>query len=137
MERVSVILGRAFDILQHDHAAAYFRVTDELEGLTVGMVVDGESFAARSKSGRMQILDPDTAGDVSASTVTTRRTVLDLCDGQIRLLEAVMAGRLQVRAREGDLLRMSRAVTAFSEGAVRARRMRALLEDFRAQLPLV
>jgi hypothetical protein len=45
-----------------------------------------------------------------------------------------MKRRLEVWASEERLLRISRAVTAFSEGAVRARRMRALLDSFRTEL---
>lgn len=135
MQRVSEILRSAFGILERDQPAAFFRVAQELDDLTVHLMVDGESFTAGFADDRPHILDPAPDTTFSAEATTSRRTILDLCDGRIRLLDAVMRGRLEVRASEARLLRMSRAVTAFSEGAVRARRMRALLERFRTDPP--
>ena len=134
MRRVSEVLSQAFAILERDHPAAFFRVAAELDRLTVHFLVDGESFTSAFAADRPCIVDPAPRRDFPVRAATTRGTILDLCDGRVRLLEAVMERRLEVWANEERLLRISRAVTAFSEGAVRARRMRALLDSFRAEL---
>jgi hypothetical protein len=134
MRRVSEVLSQAFAILERDQPAAFFRVAAELDRLTVHLVVDGESFTSAFAADRPCIVDPAPERDFPVRAATTRSTIVDLCDGRIRLLEAVMKRRLEVWASEERLLRISRAVTAFSEGAVRARRMRALLDSFRTEL---
>lgn len=134
MRRVSEVLSQAFAILERDQPAAFFRVAAELDRLTVHLVVDGESFTSGFAADRPCIVDPAPEHDFPVRAATTRSTILDLCDGRMRLLEAVMERRLEVWASEERLLRISRAVTAFSEGAVRARRMRALLDSFRTEL---
>jgi hypothetical protein len=134
MRRASEILRQAFEILERDQPASFYRVAHELNELTVHLQVDDEGFSAGFSSDRPRIVDPAPPAEFSASASTSRSVILDLCDGRIRLLPAIMGGRLDVRASETRLLRMSRAVTAFSEGAVRARRMRDLLESFRAEI---
>ena len=133
MRRASEILRQAFEILERDQPASYFRMAQELNELMVHLQVDGEGFSAGFASDRAIIVDPAPSGTFSATASTSRSVILDLCDGRTRLLPAIMGGHLDVRASEARLLRMSRAVTAFSEGAVRARRMRDLLESFRAE----
>jgi len=134
-QRTASVLGEAFVILQRDQPAAFYRMARELDDLTVHLQIDGERFTAGFAADRPHIVDPAPDERGVAEVSTSRRTVLDLCDGRIRLLDAIMARKLAVRANEERLLRMRRAVTAFSEGAVRARRMRELLERFRAGLP--
>jgi hypothetical protein len=134
MRRVSEVLSQAFAILERDQPAAFFRVAAELDRLTVHLVVDGESFTSGFAADRPCIVDPAPERDFPVRAATTRSAILELCDGRMRLLEAVMERRLEVWASEERLLRISRAVTAFSEGAVRARRMRALLDSFRTEL---
>jgi molybdopterin-guanine dinucleotide biosynthesis protein A len=133
--RTAAVLEEAFAILARDQPAAFYRMTRQLDGLTVSLAVADEAFTVACAADRPAIRDDVRASPASAEVRTERQTILDLCDGRLRLLEAVMRRRLFVRASEPLLLRLSRAVTAFSEGAVRARRMRALLERLRADRP--
>lgn len=130
-------LEQALALLQADAPAAYFRVLGELDGLAVALRVDDEPFSVRSTPAGLQV-EGDAPGHHAAAPIelhTSRRAIVALIDGDLSLLDAVLARQLALRADVRVLDRIARAGRAFSEGALRSRRMRALLDDFRAPPP--
>jgi hypothetical protein len=130
MPDVRNTLEQALATLLVDAPAAYFRVLAELDGLSMALRVDGEVFGVRAASARLLFEEPDV--DAAVELRTSRQTVLALIDGRSSLLDAVLARELSLRADARQLDRIARAGRAFAEGALRSRRMRALLDLFRA-----
>jgi hypothetical protein len=133
MQSACATLERALAIVQEDAPAAYFRVLAELDGLMIALQVDGEAFAVRGVAAGLHLrAAAAAAGPEAAELRTSRRTIVALIDGELSLLDAVLAGDLALRADAHALDRIARAGRAFAEGALRSRRMRALLDEFRA-----
>jgi len=123
-------LKAALEILRADAPAAFFRMQDELDGLAVRVEVDDECFGCRCSNAGIAFGPPPPIPQ--ANVRSDRRTILALIDGRSSYLEAVLTRDLAVQGPSELLARISRAGLAFSEGALRARRMRPLLDDFRA-----
>ena len=135
-------LDAALRILRADTPAAFYRLADELRGLAVGLEVEGERFTVLGLDAAVRVdpaggpaIDPTRALDGRARVRTTRRTILELIDGRKTFLEAVLDRDLTLHAELDLLPRLSRAMACFVEGAVRTRRMRGLLNEFRAASP--
>lgn len=123
-------LREAFRILERDALAFHVVLADELRGLTISCEVGGERFGLRC--GRRPLVARIGRDPAAVRVATDRETILALIDGKIRLLEAIRGRRLKLIADVALMLRLSRAQRAFAEGAVRARRMRALLNRYRS-----
>jgi hypothetical protein len=123
-------LARAFDILERDELAAFTRMADDLRGLVISCTVDDERFAVVANE-RPSVV-PNVPDQTQVVVEADRCSILELVDGETDFLSAVMARRVTLRADVRLMVRLSRAQRAFAEGASRARRMRALLEAFRA-----
>ena len=116
---------RALDLLRSEAPAAHHRMVDELRPGAVLLQVDGDRFAVEVRGDR----------PVAGRVVARDGAVLDLIDGRLDMLGAVEAGRLDVRGDPEAVLRLARALSAFVEGAVRAPRLRELLDEYRAAQP--
>jgi hypothetical protein len=123
-------LAHAFDILERDELAAFTRMADDLRGLVISCTVDSERFAVLGTE--RPSVAPDVPGEAQVMVEAGRRSILDLVDGETDFLSAVMTRRVRLTADVRLMVRLSRAQRAFAEGASRARRMRPLLEAFRA-----
>lgn len=135
MDSACRTLEAALALLQADAPAAYFRILAELDGLAIALRIDDEPFGVRGTRRGLH-LDRGAPGG-SAPPIelqTSRRTIVALIDGELSLLDAVLARELALRAEVRVLDRIARAGRAFAEGALRSRRMRSLLDDFRAPL---
>ena len=124
----------AFTILEAEAPAAFHRLIGQLRDRSVHLSVGQEQLVLDLRDGRpvIRASGPSESPDAPmASVVTSRATVLDLIDGTLLLPQAVAERRLDVRGDTDALLRLSRALTAFVEGAVRSRSMRPLLASFR------
>ncbi|TDV39486.1 SCP-2 sterol transfer family protein [Paraburkholderia caballeronis] len=128
-------LKDALDVLRADAAASYHRVLLELEGLALDVQVGDERFDCRCMDARLRFdaVRRDMRKPQPDITVRTdRHTILALIDGRLTMMNAVLARQLAVQGDALTLARLSRAVVAFSEGALRSRGMRALLQRYRA-----
>lgn len=125
-------LENALDVLRADAAAAYYRVLDELSGLALRVQVGDERFDCRCTDAQLVFISAG-EGAPDITVCTDPRTILALIDGQVSIMNAVLARQLSVQGEVMTLARLSRAVVAFSEGALRSRGMRALLQRYRAQ----
>ena len=127
---IAQTLETALAILRLDAPTAFYRIAGELDGLAVHLEVEEEAFGCQCADSRISLGPP--MPDPQARVRTDRRTILALIDGRCSYLDAVLARNLAVQGHPELLARISRAGVAFSEGALRARRMRSLLDEFRA-----
>ncbi len=125
---------RALDLLRSEAPAAHHRMVDELRPGAVLLQVDGDRFAVEVRGDRAWVRRRATR-PVAGRVVARDGAVLDLIDGRLDMLGAVEAGRLDVRGDPEAVLRLARALSAFVEGAVRAPRLRELLDEYRAAQP--
>lgn len=130
MTGVAQTLEAALNILRTDAPAAFYRIVGELDGIAVHLEVEEECFGCRCSDARIVLGPPPPKPQ--ANVRTDRRTILALIDGECSYLDAVLARDLAVKGQPELLARISRAGLAFGEGALRARRMRGLLAEFRA-----
>jgi hypothetical protein len=137
MDSACRTLETALALLQADAPAAYFRILAELDGLAIALRVDDEPFVVRGARYGLELEAGAPGGAaLSIELQTSRHAIVALIDGELNLLDAVLARELALRAEVRLLDRLARAGRAFAEGALRSRRMRALLDDFRAPLAL-
>jgi hypothetical protein len=122
-------LEQALALLREDAGAAYHRLLSELDGLQLIFQVENERFGCRCTRACLIFDAPLHNADMQMQT--DRRTILEIIDGKANLMGAVLARSLAVSANVTTLARVSRAATAFAEGALRCRRMRALLAAYR------
>ena len=122
-------LKQALETLCADTPAAYFRIESELSGIRIWLDVEGECFGIAIEGAQAQLTDVCEQPDALVST--RRATVLALLAGERLLLDAVLARELTVQADVNLLDRIARACQAFSEGALRSRRVRAQFDNLR------
>ena len=116
--------AEAFRILEAEAAAAFHRLHFQLRDYRVQFQVGPEVVLLEFRDDR-PVISVDSAAAKAGIVVARRRTILDIIEGVILLPNAVQTGRLDVRGDPEALLRLSRGLTAFVEGAVRSRSMRS------------
>jgi hypothetical protein len=121
------LLRAALDTLGREAPAHHDLLCGALAALPINLDIDREAFSVRVADGTAAIAAP-----IDPPRVTVR-TDLDtahaLLDAQLTILEAVRAGRLDVRGRAGDLAVAAEALSAFLHGLVRCPSGGALLRD--------
>lgn len=128
--RPAAALEAALRVLEDDQLATYTRIADALDGLTVICTVDGAKFTVTG--GHRLLISEEACMAAAVEVAADRAAILDLIDGEFGLLHAVATRRLRVIAAPPLLLRIAQAARYFAEGAARARRVRPILEAFRA-----
>jgi hypothetical protein len=104
-----------------------------MSGWTTLLVVDGEPALVGARGATEIAVAPRReAADVVCTTTT--RTILDLLGGRETLLDAVLAGRLELTGGVDALLVWHDVLALFLQGAVRARAFEGLLGEFRGRL---
>ncbi len=123
-------LQRAISILRSDAPAAFMRMAAELDGLDVALEVEGERFGVSTCDCCVTVGERHLGASVEVHA--SRRIILALIDGERSVLQAVLGRELALRGHSSVLPRLARATVAFSDGAIRSPRMRALLDQYRA-----
>lgn len=131
---IATTLAQALDILREDSATAYYRLTRELDGMSVLIEVAQEQFELRFAADRIVFAPPSSAPDVLVRTKAA--TILALIDGRASMMDCILAGDLDLRADLDALPNIARASVAFAEGAIRSRGMRGLLALFRGAVTM-
>jgi hypothetical protein len=132
-ERVSALLRRSVEHLEHEVPDSYRLLAAELGPMVVELNVDGEVFTLRGGD-RLRVSDG--AADTAATRIVTSRvTILDVLDARVQLSEAVEAGRVSVRGSLDDVQRAHDSLRAYVHAAVRASSQPALLSELRAGPP--
>lgn len=129
---IAATLEQSLAILRSDAAVSYYRLTRELDGLSIFIEVDQECFQLRCGVSSIVFGALSEVPDVRVRT--TADTILALIDGARGVIDCVLGGELDLRARFTVLPNIARASVAFAEGAIRTRRMRALLTSFREEV---
>ncbi len=124
------LLRRALAVLERDELRAFTHLSEALGRLRLVMDVDGERF--RVIGGGRPRIEIDDASPAEVRVTTVRAAIVDLIDGETSFLDAVLARRIRITGDSFDLLQVARAQRAFTEGAVRARRLRPLLDELRS-----
>jgi hypothetical protein len=129
-ERVSSLLRRSMEHLEHEVPDSYRLLVGELGPMVVELDVDGEVFSLCGGD-RLQVCDgaADMAG---ARIVTSRGTILDVLDARVALGEAVEAGQVSVRGSLDEIQRAHDSLLAYVHAAVRASSQPGLLSELRA-----
>jgi hypothetical protein len=129
-ERVSSLLRRSVEHLEHEVPDSYRLLVAELGPMVVELNVDGEIFTLRGGD-RLRVSDgaADTAG---TRIVTSRVTILDVLDARVALGEAVETGRVSVRGSLDDIQRTHDSLLAYVHAAVRASSHPTLLAELRS-----
>ena len=122
-------LEKALQLVRVEAPAAYFRLLVECAGLRIAIDVEGEEFSVSGSADALTVGAP--ARPCALELHATRQCVLNLLDGHCTLLQAVRSRGLALWGPSEILPRVARAGTAFSEGAIRVRPMRGLLEELR------
>lgn len=121
------LLRAALDTLGRESPAHQDLLCGALAALPINLDIDREAFSVRVADGK-----PTLDAPIEPPRVTVR-TDLDtahaLLDAQLTILEAVRAGRLDLRGRASDLAVAAEALSAFLHGLVRCPSGGALLRD--------
>jgi hypothetical protein len=130
---VAGLLAESFVVLASELPPAWTRFSACLDGCTVEIHVDGESFTVGIAAGTATIAGgPATPAPADALLETTRRTIEDVLDARLSLREAVMHDALQVVAPLAMMSRLHAGILAYVHGGVRCPSFPALLKRFRA-----
>jgi hypothetical protein len=132
-ERVSSLLRRSVEHLEHEVPDSYRLLLAELGPMVVELNVDGEVFALRGGD-RLRVSD-GAADNAGTRIATSRVTLLDVLDARVTLSEAVEAGSVSVQGSLDDVQRAHDSLRAYVHAAVRAPSQPALLSDLRAGPP--
>jgi hypothetical protein len=132
-ERISSLLRRSVDHLEHEVPDSYRLLVAELGPMVVELDVDGLVFSLRGGD-RLRVSEG--AADVAgARIVTSRVAILDVLDARVGLGEAVQAGTVSVRGSLDDVQRAHDSLLAYVHAAVRASSQPGLLSELRAGPP--
>jgi hypothetical protein len=129
-ERVSSLLRRSVEHLEHEVPASYRVLLAQLGPMVVELDVDGEVFSLRGGH-RLQVSD-GVAEAAGARIATSRGTILDVLDARVALGEAVEAGTVSVRGSLDDVQRAHDSLRAYVHAAVRAPSQPTLLAELRS-----
>lgn len=119
----------SFGALEREVPSAYATMCSRLDGREVVLAVDGERLAIRFAAARATFLGKPEAPAVELRT--SRATILDVIEARDSLLSAVVADRMWLRGRPGDVLAFHDGLAAYVHGGVRAPTFRTLLAEFR------
>ncbi|MCA9607284.1 MAG: hypothetical protein KC619_16880 [Myxococcales bacterium] len=126
-------LADSLRLVGEESPLAYAALTRTLEGRTVAVAVGDEMVVIHGDASGPRLgsrARPIPEVEVSAS----HAAILSIVDGRSRLLQAIRAGRIDLRGTAGSIADFHDALQAYVHGAVRSRSHPALLRAFRAQV---
>jgi hypothetical protein len=124
----SRFLARSFALMEDELPWAYRAVSARLSGRAVHLEVDDESVWVRSIPGRIELRSTPLAACVHLST---RRSVIRaLIRGEDTLLDAILAGRVELKGTVDDLIAFDAGLMAYLHGAVRCPPFAALSQAY-------
>jgi hypothetical protein len=132
-ERVSSLLRRSVEHLEHEVPDSYGLLVAELGPMVVELDVDGEVFSLRGGD-RLRVAD-GAAKEAGVRIAASRGAILDVLDARVALGEAVEAGRVSVRGCLDDVQRAHDSLLAYVHAAVRAPSQPGLLSELRSGTP--
>ncbi len=121
-------IARSLDAIEHEVPAAWLRLCEALDGRSIRLVVDGEAARLRGRDGGLRL---DDGGAAAVDVRTAHATILELLDGRVTLLDALLDDRIVVRGAPEDVLGFHDALICYLHGGVRSPSFRPLLDDYR------
>lgn len=121
-------LSASLRVLRDECPTAYEMLSVCLDGVLVAIDVDGERITVTGERGTIS----QVRGDADIELATHRTVILALIDGHDTLLGSILADRVRLRGRPGELVRTFDALAAYLEGAVRSPSLLDLLDEFRS-----
>src|SRR4051812_23670789 len=100
MHGAADFLREALAILERDGLVAALRLWREIEGLTLRFDVEGEIFTVIGLAQGIRFLSQNLAPP-DIDICCDKNTIMTLIDGKVRLIDCVLAGRLDIR---GDVI---------------------------------
>jgi hypothetical protein len=122
-------LDRSLAVLRSEAPAHHAELAVLLGARGLCCEVDGRSVALCFDGARHALRPPDRREAVSLCT--DRRTILDLVDGELTLLDALLEERLWLAGSADAVTRFDEALTCYLDGAIRCPSLPPLLEEFR------
>jgi hypothetical protein len=123
-------LGRSLDAIAAECPPAHAAMTRALRGRDVTLVIDDEAVGLRGEADRLAVGTP--RSDAVVEFRSRRRTLVDLTSGRDAFLDAVLAGRIEIRGPVGDIALFHDALFFYLSGAVRSPSLPTLLAAFAA-----
>ena len=128
----AAFLELSLRLLARQAPACYARLAGAGAGDAVRFAVEGQPVRLRFVDGRHRI----ECGEAAAVEVRSdRATIGAFADGELSLLEAVLAERFSIRGAADAVARFDAALLAFVDGALRSPSFPALFEAFRRESP--
>jgi hypothetical protein len=131
-ERVSSLLRRSVEHLEHEVPDSYRVLVAELGPVVVELDVEGDVFSL--SGGDRLAVQEGAAQTAGVRIVTSRTAILDILDARVGLGEAVDAGMVSVHGSLDDIQRAHDSLLAYVHAAVRASTQPELLSELRAGL---
>ncbi len=135
-ERASAaaFIGASLEILQQECRPAYRELCVRLAGRSVRLKIEDETvtLAFTRESARLEAAGEDEAG---IRLTTGWDAVLDLVDGRLAFIDAVLTGRLDLCGEAGELAVFYTGLQTYLRGAVRSPSFRSLLDRLRLVHP--
>ena len=125
----SALLRRSLGALERERPDIAERLAATLAPLTVTITVGDEQLGVRSDATCVVVGEPAPAPQVRVST--GRPTILALVDGDVSLVDAVLADDVHLVGDVADLARFHDVLWLYLQGALRAPSFPALLHAFR------
>jgi hypothetical protein len=133
-KRLAALAQEAAGAFREDNPDAYEELLRAFEGKSadVGLLGHG-GFHVEVRKKKLSVEANAFQGGSTAHGVTTPETLLDIADGRLTPLEAYFKGDLMVRAKSAELHQAYDYLVKFSESALRNKRLRDIVEEFRAE----
>lgn len=121
---------RSLAILEHEHPAGYRRLHAALGRRRVELGLDGDPFVLAVAGARIR-LEPAASERACAAVELGRATVVSILDGEVELLDAVLADHLHVRGSIAELGELWDATRLYLHGLIRCPSIPPLLDALR------
>lgn len=126
------LVGRSLEILAREYPLAHRRLRERLSAMTVNLVIDDEPFGLSFT--RSAVTVGAAHEGASANLRSSRRALVDLLEGREALIDAILAGRVDLIGAAEPLGRFHEGLLDYLRGAIRCPSFPRLLEDMKAQI---
>jgi len=130
-----VLVRHSLERLEQECPPAHAALRHRLRDHCLWITIDGEQFSL-APVGRSLRLSP-ALPQATVELQTSRRTLLEVLEGSLPLLDAVLQGRLFLRGTAQALIEFHEALVIYMRGAVRCPSLPELLPILRQQATLL
>lgn len=128
---LGAFVSRSLGILEREHPDGHRRLCAALGRRRVGLLLDGEPFVLAALGARLRLERAATEGLTPAVSLASG-TVVELLDGELELLDALLADRVVVRGAIAELAELWESTRLYLHGLIRCPSIPPLLDALRA-----